>query len=209
MDMQVALLRVLEEHSVRPVGSLRDRQVDVRIVCATNKDLAAEVRSGRFREDLYHRLNVIEIRLPPLRERLADIPLLADHLLSKMREPRTLHVDALTVLLRQPWPGNVRQLDNVLRAAALLTDGPEITPEILQRILADRAPRAAGLLGQLKDQWRSAGELAKEIRVSTRTVNRELSRLRACGLVEAFGEARSRRYRLACRDSSRLGTARP
>jgi DNA-binding NtrC family response regulator len=206
---------------VCPVGSLRDREVDVRIVCATNTELVEEVRSGRFREDLYHRLNVIEIRVPPLRQRLLDIPLLAEHLLSKMREPRTLHVDALAVLRRYPWPGNVRQLDNVLRAAALLTNGPEITPELLERLLAERSPgtlpesgttpgpRATGLLKGLRGQWRSAGDLAKELQVSQRTVNRELRRLCEGGVVEALGEARSRRYRLVCRDVSRLGIANP
>jgi DNA-binding NtrC family response regulator len=221
-DMQVAILRTLEDHTVMPLGCQRPRDVDVRVLCATNKDLHAEVAANRFREDLYHRLDVVEIRLPPLRERGADVALLARHLLSGYPERRTLHVDALRVLLRYPWPGNVRELDNVLRAAALLTDGPEITPETLERILAGRraaterraaprqdGPRHRGLLDALRDEWRSAADLAASLSISARTVNRDLSRLVANGVVECFGEARARRYRLACRDSSRLRTRGP
>jgi DNA-binding NtrC family response regulator len=219
-DMQVALLRVLEEQRITPVGSARQHDVDVRILSATNKDLAAEVDAGRFREDLYHRLNVIEIRLPPLRRRIADLPLFVAHLLGRLPEPKSLHPDALPILARYPWPGNVRELDNVLRAAALLVDGREISPELLDRILAERrgnpsparrpaGPRANSLLEALRDRWRSTSELAHSLSLSSRTVNREVARLCSQGLVESYGEARARKYRAAWRDSSRFGSGAP
>jgi DNA-binding NtrC family response regulator len=204
-EMQVALLRAIEEQRVMPVGSGRAREVDVRVVAATNRDLESDVRRGRFREDLFHRLSVVTISLPPLRERLEDLPILAAHLLARMPEKRALHVDAMGVLSRYGWPGNVRELDNVLRAAALLVDGPEVTPEILERILEgrrqDRAPdpsalppRASALLDALGDRWLSTPEIAATLRVSPRTVNRELVRLLEQGLVRGSGMARARRY---------------
>jgi DNA-binding NtrC family response regulator len=212
--MQVALLRALEQQEVVPVGATRPRTVDVRVVAATNKDLEAEVRAGRFREDLYHRVAVVEIRIPPLRERLDDLPQLAQHLLSKCQPPKALHVDALAFLARHPWPGNIRELDNILRAAALLVEGPEVTPEILDRLLRDRASderrvrsqvdRPEAILRAIGPGWRSAPELAEEVGVSIRTVNRDLERLQALGQVVAEGEARARRYRCVRRDTARF-----
>ena len=172
--MQVALLRVLEEgHVVVPVGSVRSCDVNVRVLCATHKSMSAEVAAGRFREDLFHRLNVVSIQLPPLREREADLVLLAEHLLGRIDPPCRLHADSYAVLARYAWPGNVRELDNVLRAAALLADEPEITPESLRGILGRRRERAAraplsstwgprteALLGALGSRWLSSSELA-------------------------------------------------
>jgi transcriptional regulator with AAA-type ATPase domain len=216
--MQVALLRALEQQEVVPVGATRPRTVDVRVVAATNKDLEAEVRAGRFREDLYHRVAVVELRVPPLRERLDDLPLLAQHLLSKCQPPKALHVDALAFLARHPWPGNIRELDNILRAAALLVEGPEVTPEILDRLLRDRmsdgrrgpaqVDRPEAILRAIGQGWRSAPELAEEVGVSIRTVNRDLERLQALGRVVAEGEARARRYRCARRDTARFESRR-
>ncbi len=207
--MQVALLRVLEDRKVTPVGSTRPRTVDVRVVSATHDDLSAEVEMGTFREDLYHRLNVISIRLPPLRDRDGDLLLLAEHLLAKTEEPKCLHPDALSVLKRHDWPGNVRELDNVLRAASLLEDGPEVTPEILASILQSRraraprraqtssplGPRSHELLRALGDRWLSSTQLAERVGVSHRTVNRDLEHLLGMGLVESHGRARARVYR--------------
>jgi transcriptional regulator with AAA-type ATPase domain len=209
--MQVALLRVLEDRLVVPVGGERPRNVNVRLVSATHKGLHAEVEAGRFREDLYHRLAVIEIALPPLRERGEDLEILAAHLLARTSEQKTLHPDSLPVLARHSWPGNVRELDNVLRAASLLVDGPEVTPEILERILQARrsspppaqtqaprlGPRTDALLRILGERWWAAPDLAGAMGVSSRTVNRELVGLLAKGLVMAHGEARARRYRRA------------
>jgi len=210
--MQVALLRVLEEHTVQPVGSGRTYKVDLRVLCATHKELREEVAAGRFREDLFHRLNVVSIRLPPLREREGDLDLLARHLVQKIEPPCRLHADAYEVLSEHTWPGNVRELENVLRAAALLAEGPEITPEGLRAILergrerpredrdvATLGPRAEALLVALGSRWLSSGELAREIGVSSRTVNRELGRLLRHGLVRVHGKARARVYRSAGR----------
>jgi DNA-binding NtrC family response regulator len=217
-EMQVALLRVLEERLVTPLGSARPRPVDVRVLAATNRDLEEDVEQGRFRRDLFHRINVITIRVPPLRERLADLAELAQHLLARLPQRRTLHVDALTVLARYPWPGNVRELDNVLRAAALLVEGSELTPEVLGRLLQERqritrsaspvGPDATAILEHLHQRWASAPELSRDLGISTRTVNRRLANLTRHGWVEASGEGRARRYR-ACREVTGSASVHP
>ena len=128
LAMQVKLLRVIQEKSVRPVGAAHEVTVDVRILSATHKDLGALVARGEFREDLYYRVNVIEVRVPALRERPADIPALAAHIIA--RQARALGLpemalapDALELLLGYPFPGNVRELENVLERALTLADG--------------------------------------------------------------------------------------
>jgi DNA-binding NtrC family response regulator len=127
--MQAKLLRVIEEQEVQPVGSNVARPIDVRIVATTNRDLAVEVAEGRFREDLFHRLNVLELDLPPLRDRVSDIPLLVMHFVNLFQsESRTgsLEVDkeAMQWLCRYHWPGNVRELRNVIhRACVIAVDG--------------------------------------------------------------------------------------
>lgn len=125
MDQQVKLLRVIQSGSVQRVGSQRSRQVDVRIVCATNRDPWQQVQEGRFREDLYYRLNVIPIHLPPLRERGDDVLLLARHFLSSLSRKEgkacpELSADAESWILQQPWPGNVRELHNRMHQLVLL-----------------------------------------------------------------------------------------
>ncbi len=124
LGMQTKLLRVLEDSLVRPVGANASRRVDVRIVAATHRDLEQMVAEGTFREDLYYRLNVITVNIPPLRERASDIPLLVDHLIAKHAPDRRVIVsDAATKrLMAFPWPGNVRQLENEVRRALLLAD---------------------------------------------------------------------------------------
>ena len=129
--MQVDLLRVLQDGRVRPIGGDAEEEVDVRIVSASNKLLREEVAKGRFREDLYYRLNVVEIRLPPLRERAGDVPLLCEHFLERIAEqekrPRKrLSREALDRLQRHPMPGNVRQLEHVLLNACVMVEGEEI-----------------------------------------------------------------------------------
>jgi len=123
LAMQSKLLRVLQEGEVRPVGSNKTLRVDVRILAATNKDLSAMVREKSFREDLYFRLNVVTIRLPPLRERTADIPHLArafaDRIAKEIGRPIRLTEDAIAALARWSWPGNVRELENSIRRAAV------------------------------------------------------------------------------------------
>jgi len=130
--LQVKLLRALQEHEVTPVGSSRSEKFDARIVAATNKVLADEVAAGRFREDLYYRLNVIEMTIPPLRERREDIPLLVKHFLSRSARGNAAQVsqEATAALVNYDWPGNVRELENAVERAAILCSG-EITPDDL------------------------------------------------------------------------------
>jgi two-component system response regulator HydG len=205
-EMQVALLRVLEEKAVRPLGSSTTQPADVRVIAATARDLHEEASAGRFRTDLLHRLDVVRIDLPPLRDRGEDLPVLAAHLLSRTRERARLHRDALAVLSAHAWPGNVRELDNVLRAAAALSGDREITPELLTTLLAQRphpvrpAPalaltvRQAAILRALGRDWLSAPVLAQRLGVSTRTVNRDLVPLVSAGVLVANGAGRARRY---------------
>jgi two-component system response regulator PilR (NtrC family) len=128
LPMQVKLLRAIQEKSIRPVGASTEVQVDVRILSATHKDLGALVADGRFRHDLYYRINVIELRVPPLRERGDDLPILADAILSRLAQGQgravpQLGPDALAALRAYPFPGNVRELENILERALALADG--------------------------------------------------------------------------------------
>ncbi|GLX12500.1 type 4 fimbriae expression regulatory protein PilR [Pseudomonas straminea] len=143
LTMQVKLLRAIQEKAVRAVGGQQEVVVDTRILCATHKDLAAEVAAGRFRQDLYYRLNVIELRVPPLRERREDIPLLADVMLKRLNEgiglpPVKLDGPALEKLKSYRFPGNVRELENMLERAYTLCEGDVICANDLR--LADAAP---------------------------------------------------------------------
>jgi DNA-binding NtrC family response regulator len=136
LAFQSKLLRVLQENEIRPVGSSKSIRVDVRVIAATNRDLKAAVKEGTFREDLYYRLAVIPIVLPPLRERREDIPLLANHFVAKYceknrLEPKRLSAKALKLLIDHPWPGNVRELENVIERAVLTSPGREIDPGTL------------------------------------------------------------------------------
>lgn len=128
LDMQIKLLRVLQEKEIRPVGTTDRVSIDLRVISATNRDLEADVRSGRFRQDLYFRLNVVQIKLPPLRERRGDIPLLVQHFLEKFsrseRSPRSIAEDAIARLTAYDWPGNVRELENAVERALALGSGP-------------------------------------------------------------------------------------
>ncbi len=142
---QAKLLRVLQEHEFDRVGGTAPRKVDVRVIAATNRDLQKAVQEKAFREDLYYRLSVFPVQLPPLRERPEDIPLLAEYLLDRFAarigrrfdgiEPATLRR-----LVAYPWPGNIRELQNVLERAVILAAGPllEVDAEVLGRPLADR-----------------------------------------------------------------------
>ncbi|MBI2875747.1 MAG: sigma 54-interacting transcriptional regulator [Candidatus Tectomicrobia bacterium] len=149
-SMQVKLLRVLEEREVRPVGGARSRKVDVRVICATHRDLEQEVREGRFRQDLYYRLNVFPILLPPLRERREDIPILAIHFLKQAADRAKKRIEgispaALKLLIDYPYPGNVRELQNEIERAVLLADEEcRITPDLLSvRIRGTKPPSSS------------------------------------------------------------------
>src|ERR1700730_1050427 len=127
VDLQAKLLRALQEHEVRPVGSTERRQINVRIIAATNRDLDAAIRGGTFRQDLYFRLNVVQIKLPPLRDRKSDIPLLAASFLEKFSlmhgTARDISDEVMSSLLAYDWPGNVRELENVIERAMALGEG--------------------------------------------------------------------------------------
>ncbi len=137
VDSQAKLLRALETRRIRPVGESREIGVDVRIVCATNRDLWRETQEGRFREDLYFRLQVFPIVVPPLRDRLEDLAPLCQHLLTRLgpRAP-ALSPEAAQALASYDWPGNVRELLNVLRRASLFAEGPTIGDELVRRMIA-------------------------------------------------------------------------
>ncbi|WP_242395451.1 sigma-54 interaction domain-containing protein [Anaeromyxobacter oryzisoli] len=152
LPLQAKLLRALEDGELRRVGDTRPFAVDVRFVCATHRDLEREVAAGRFREDLYYRLEVLVLRLPPLRERREDILPLARRLLAAERRPAGgLGADAARLLLAYRWPGNVRELGNVMRHAAALAHGREILPEHLpESVRADAGVPRGGGGGELR-----------------------------------------------------------
>ncbi len=144
--LQIKLLRVLQQKEFERVGGVSTLKVDVRLVAATNRDLAAEVKTGKFREDLYYRLNVVAVTLPPLRNRKGDIPALVSHFVEKYgkaygKEIRGLAPGTLNALLAHDWPGNVRELENVVERAVVLAKGPEMTADDLPPTLRGPRPR--------------------------------------------------------------------
>ncbi|MEW5912861.1 MAG: sigma-54 dependent transcriptional regulator [Thermodesulfobacteriota bacterium] len=146
--LQVKILRVLQEHAFERVGGTRTIDVDIRILAATNQDLAALVAQGAFREDLFFRLNVVPIRVPPLRERRSDIPLLCEHFLERLAGQKglarkRLRPEVMETLLRYSWPGNVRELENLLERMVVLAEGDQIGPEYLPAKLLDPAAAEA------------------------------------------------------------------
>ncbi|MDD3449118.1 MAG: sigma 54-interacting transcriptional regulator [Gammaproteobacteria bacterium] len=143
LTLQAKLLRVLQEREVRPVGATRAVAVDVRVISATHRDLEAGIAEGSFREDLYYRLNVVHLALPPLRERREDIPLLARHFLARLGEGAGQRVNGFTpeaveMLLSYDWPGNVRQLINVVEQCCALSTTPLVSAHLVSRALRDR-----------------------------------------------------------------------
>jgi len=148
LPMQVKLLRAIQEKSVRPVGASEEQSTDIRLLSATHKDLAREVEGGRFRQDLYYRINVIDVRVPSLRERAEDIPALADKLLQRIckrhgEEQATLDESALDALRKYSFPGNVRELENILERSLALREGGDITASDLQFSTSAPAPAPA------------------------------------------------------------------
>lgn len=148
IDLQVKFLRAIQEGEIRRVGGNAPIKVDVRIIAATARDLSEDVKKGRFREDLFYRLNVVPIRIPPLRHRREDVRPLAEHLLQRLSlrlggGQRTLAKEGMKALLRYPWPGNVREMENLLERAAILADTPTLgAEEILPLITGDLEPAA-------------------------------------------------------------------
>ncbi|MCC6874374.1 MAG: sigma-54-dependent Fis family transcriptional regulator [Sandaracinaceae bacterium] len=182
VNMQVKLLRAIQEQEFERVGGIKTIEVDVRLVAATNRDLAEEIRAGRFREDLYYRLNVVQFRLPPLRERISDIPLLVDHFIRRFRERLKKNVSGVTEaaserLLSHPWPGNIRELENVIERCLLFCDGDRIDvqdlPPEIRATTVSRTPSPAptAVDESLPD---TAGGLKEAVREAATRVEREL-----------------------------------
>jgi DNA-binding NtrC family response regulator len=202
MDTQSKILRVLQDRKFMHLGGVHEVQVDVRIIAATNVDLKQHVQEGKFREDLFYRLNVITIDLPPLRQRKEDIPLLVDFFLSKYSEEnerplRRMTPEALRPLLGYSWPGNVRELENVIERAVVLSSGPQIGPELLPDQITGRGTTLpmlehrgdASLFDIMEDcerhiivemlekcKWNQT-EAAERFRVPLSTLNQKIKRL--------------------------------
>ncbi len=191
LDVQAKLLRVLQEREVRPVGSTQSIPVDFRLVAATNRDLRAEAKSGRFREDLYFRVAVVEVRVPALRERLSDLPALTRHFCERAcktlgRAEVRVSLGALRKLERYTFPGNVRELENLITRAVVLSDGASIEPQDLElpRSAKRRAKKGASgdrelLLSALERSGFSAIRAAQELGLPRASFYRKL---KACGL---------------------------
>jgi DNA-binding NtrC family response regulator/HAMP domain-containing protein len=212
LPTQAKLLRVLQERRITRVGGAEPVDIDVRIIAASNRDLSEAVRRGEFREDLYHRLHVIELRVPPLRERREDIPELIDHFRRLFNAAHGLHVeafapDALDALYQHPWPGNVRELKNVVERTMLMAEGSTVEGSRLALPAAPAArPAPAVVDGLTPRQERilvlarerggiTNGEIVKEEEVSARTALREVQRLVDRGLLVRVGRRRGAVYR--------------
>jgi transcriptional regulator with PAS, ATPase and Fis domain len=158
--LQVKLLRALEAKEILPIGNTTPRHIDVRVLAATNRNLSKEVEAGRFREDLYYRLNIMEIHIPPLRDRPDDIPLLVEHLIKKhnpelKKNFKGVDAEVLRILMSLPWKGNVRELDNVIEHTMILADGDLITSKDLPAAITASRQENAGFTLCLKDALRN------------------------------------------------------
>jgi DNA-binding NtrC family response regulator len=194
VEMQVKLLRAIQESEFERVGGIKTIKVDVRLITATNRDLERETREGNFREDLYYRLNVVPLDIPPLRERASDIPLLVEHIISKFNERlkkrvRGISDEAMHLLTGHTWPGNIRELENVLERTILFCTADLIEPRDLPielREAGEAAPRARTPTSQIAEGWAppppggegsregTTGSLKEMVRAETSRVEREL-----------------------------------
>ena len=207
LAMQAKVLRVIQNREIQRVGSPEVRQVKVRLIAATNRDLRAEVLSGRFREDLFYRLSSIQIRIPSLAERLEDIPLLVQFLLHKYNAAYGKHIAGLTrraqtVLLQHSWPGNVRELENVISSACITTAGDFVDLGDLPEHLQHRGPR--GLNG---DEWRPLSlEEVRKMHIQRVLEMCQGNRLRAA---QILGIGRTSLYRYLKRDGYDTNKTKP
>jgi TyrR family helix-turn-helix protein len=199
LNLQVKLLQVIQEREITKVGGVESIPIDVRIISATNKDLMALVREGKFREDLYYRLNVVPISIPPLRERPEDIIPMIRIFLNlnniKMKEHKEIDSKTIAILMKYPWPGNVRELQNIIERLVITTKGTVILPENLPSFIYDNAggiesvsiPAAKSLKDALdhaereillkaQEQYKTTRAMAKALGVSQPTVVRKLQK---------------------------------
>lgn len=142
MQMQAKLLRVLQDFTIRRLGGREDKKINVRLICATNRDIEQEIKKGKFREDLFYRINVFNIHVPPLRERKEDIPVLVNYLLNKLsikfgKNKPSISPDSMKILENYHYPGNVRELENIIERALAIMDGDVILPEHLPELISD------------------------------------------------------------------------
>jgi DNA-binding NtrC family response regulator len=200
LRLQQRLLRVLQEREVTPMGGVRPRLVNVRVIAATHRDLPAEVAAGRFRDDLYYRLNVFPIRLPPLRERRADVALLIEAALSRLRERSTTEVPlavapmALRLLQEHEWPGNVRELFSVVERAAIRVEGTRIEVQHLPRELRTSAPETDARPAVGKGKRYRTGSDSSDERAAIRAALEESNGIRARA-AELLGMSRTTLWR--------------
>jgi two-component system response regulator AtoC len=188
VPLQVKLLRALQEGEVRRVGDNASRSVDVRLVAATARDLESDVAEGRFRADLYYRVNVVRIHLPALRERAEDVPELVRHFVDRFNRRLGLHVTgvsaaAMRALVEYPWPGNVRELENVIERAMVLTDGPQVGVEQLPT-LAPPAVRTEGGVSPLDLSVKRRTEELERALISEALARTRGNRTRAAKLLD-------------------------
>jgi two-component system, NtrC family, response regulator AtoC len=179
VEMQVKLLRVLQESEFERVGGIKTIKVDVRLVTATNRDLLEEIAAGNFREDLFYRLNVVPIQIPPLRERREDIPLLAEHFIAKFNERLKKQIvsispEAVAELVGYNWPGNIRELENLMERTILFCEGPEIGVSDLPPEIVGAAQTPASAAAGEGEPRPAAGSLKEAVRAETERVEREL-----------------------------------
>ncbi len=200
IELQAKLLRVLEEGRLRRLGGKVEIEVDVRVLCATNRDLKLEIKNQRFREDLYFRLNVFQVHLPPLRERREDIPILVQHFVEKFAGDSTkrvtgVHPEAMEMLKAHDWPGNIRELRNAVERAVILCDGELITREHLPPDMAGKSPERHNfrlsyglpldavereyILGSLQRNGNNKARTAEILGVSEKTLYNKLNRYAA------------------------------
>jgi transcriptional regulator with PAS, ATPase and Fis domain len=202
LPMQAKLLRVIQNREIQRVGSPEVRQVNVRLIAATNRDLRAEVLAGRFREDLFYRLSSIQIRVPSLTERLEDIPLLVHYFLKKYNDVYGKNFSGLTrraqtVLLQHAWPGNVRELENVIATAAITATGDFIDLADLPEILQRRGPQRAD-----GDDWRPLSlDEVRKLHIQRVLELCQGNRLRAA---QILGIGRTSLYRYLKRDGHEM-----
>ncbi|MBA3017535.1 MAG: sigma-54-dependent Fis family transcriptional regulator [Desulfobacteraceae bacterium] len=189
LSLQVKLLRVLQENEIRPVGDSKSKKIDVRVLAATSKNLEEEIKKGNFREDLFYRLNVLPINLPPLRERNEDIPLLCNHFINQFNKRLNKDINgiipaAMSLLLKHDWPGNVRELENVIERAIVLAEGkllaPDNFPSLLEKRVGTDLPDKIFKGYSLKD----AQKALEEILIKKALTKTEGNRTKAAKLLE-------------------------